>query len=492
MADLTIRNVTVTPLELKLIERFEGHPTHGGHKKVGTIKKFTGFYKASSPEVSQHVQSQGEPTDHGDIALLVRPFETHVTNVRAPDPSREVIRLTFESGGHRYQTDVPSASRRSSVMTKLDEGPNDYTAIYVQAGSCLTIFSSTHLPSWMGDLKDEYPLSALSLPGTHNSPTYRVALPSVRCQAVRIREQLDNGVRFFDVRVSVSSSSHHLPLVHAAFPVALTGTKYFADMLQEMYAFLDAHPSEAVILSVKREGIGKGTDQRLSRVLKEHYYGDGARWYTEPRIPRLGEVRGKIVLLRRHVNDESLDGEWGGRGWGLDGSVWPDNCEDGHAGSGIARIQDFYEVDQSTNIQKKIELARKHLERASEPTFSLAATTETETKTKTTTQDDEGAEARLPHSPPLPPPPPFFINFLTASNFFRANCWPERIAAKANPAIIEYLCMRHGEKGKGPAGLPVGDASTGIVVTDWVGGDGDWDLIRCVVGWNAKLQLKQD
>ncbi len=459
MADLTIRNLTITPLEVKLVERFEGH--HNSKSKL------PGFHKSASAGVSSNVQLQGEPRDHHDVSISIGAFETQVTDIRAADPSREVIRLTFESGGHRYQTDVPSASRRSSVMTKLDEGPNEYTAIYVQAGSCLTIFSSTHLPSWMGELADEHPLSALSLPGTHNSPTYRVALPSVRCQAVRIRDQLDNGVRFFDVRVSVSPNSRHLPLVHAAFPVALSGTKYFADMLKEIYAFLDTNPSETLIMSIKREGIGKGTDQHLSKILKEHYYEDGTRWYTEPRIPRLGEVRGKIILLRRHANDESLNSEWGGRGWGLDGSVWPDNCEDGHVGSGIARIQDFYEVEERTNIQKKIELARKHLERASEHSFATAAPHERET------------------------PRPFFINFLTASNFFRTNCWPERIAAKANPAIIEYLCMRHGEHGKGPSGLPVGDASTGIVVTDWVGGDGDWDLIRCVVGWNAKLQLKQ-
>ncbi|RYO76537.1 hypothetical protein DL766_002590 [Monosporascus sp. MC13-8B] len=465
MADLTIRNLTVTPLELKLVERFEGRPTSGGGRKLGKIKdKLTGSKKP--PGVSHNCQLQGEPRERSDVSFRISPFETHATPIRTADPSGEVIRLTFESAGHRYQIDVPSATRQSSVMTKLDGGPNEYTTIYVEAGNCLTIFSSAHLPSWMGELRDELPLSALSLPGTHNSPTSHVALPSVRCQAVGIRKQLDNGVRFFDVRVGVSSSSTDLPLVHAAFPVSLKGTRYFADMLKKIYAFLDDNPSETLIMSIKREGIGKGTDQDLSRILKGRYY-DGKRWYTEPRIPRLGEVRGKIVLLRRHENHESLNGEFGARGWGLDGSVWPDNCEDGRLGSGIARVQDFYEVDQSTNIQKKIELIHKHLERAGEPVFALSASA-----------NDEA-------------PRPFFINFLSASNFFRANCWPERIAAKANPAVIEYLCLRHGEEGKGPVGLPVGDACTGIVVTDWVGGDGDWDLIRCIVGWNAKLQLKK-
>ncbi|KAI0014288.1 PLC-like phosphodiesterase [Xylariaceae sp. FL0662B] len=469
MADLTIRNLTATPLELKLVERFEGQPVG---KAAGNItRRVTGLFNSTSA-VSLNVKLQGEARDRRDISIPIRPFETRNTDVRAADPGREVIRLTFESDGHRYQVDVPSSSQRSTVMVRLDGAPNEYTTVYVQAGNCLAIFSSSNLSGWMRELRDEYPLSALSIPGTHNSPTCHVALPSVRCQAVGVREQLDNGVRFFDVRVNVNSGSSDMTLVHSAFPISLTGNKYFKDMLHVIYAFLDANPSETLIMSVKREGTGKGTDQQLSRILKERFYEDGRRWYTEPRIPRLGEARGKIVLLRRHVNDPSLDGEWDGRGWGLDGSDWPDNCADGRMASGIARVQDFYEVDQSTNIRKKIGLARCHLERASEPVCPVP-----------------GAEGGAGDG--APPPQPFFINFLSASNFFNANCWPEKIAAKANPAIIEHLCLRHGEDGKGPAGLKVGDASTGLVVTDWVGLDGDWDLIRCIVGWNAKLQLKQ-
>ncbi|KAI1083594.1 PLC-like phosphodiesterase [Whalleya microplaca] len=475
MADLIIRNLTATPLELKLVERFEGQPSE---KATGNItRRVSGFFYSTSSAVSPNVALQGEARDRHNVSIPIGPFETRNTEVRAADPGREVIRLTFESDGYRYQVDVPSSSQRSTVMERLDGAPNEYTTVYVQAGSCLAIFSSANLSGWMRELRDEYPLSALSIPGTHNSPTCHLALPSVRCQAVGIREQLDNGVRFFDIRVNVSSGSSEMTLVHSAFPISLTGNKYFKDMLDVIYAFLDANPSETLIMSVKREGTGKGTDQQLSRILKDRFHGDGSRWYTEPRIPRLGEVRGKIVLLRRHVNDPSLDAEWGGRGWGLDGSDWPDNCADGRVASGIARVQDFYEVDQSTNIQKKIALARSHLERASEPVCELPPAS----------GDEDGDGDGEAPKPPLP----FFINFLSASNFFNANCWPEKIAAKANPAIIEHLCLRHGEDGKGPAGLKVGDASTGLVITDWVGQDGDWDLIRCIVGWNAKLQLKQ-
>ncbi|KXJ86127.1 phosphatidylinositol-specific phospholipase C [Microdochium bolleyi] len=464
MADLTIRNLTITELVLTHVERFDAQP-HDAGGVANITSKLSGLFNATSTPVSQPVIPQGEGRDHRDLSIAIPRFETRSTDVRAPDPGREAVRLTFEHDGQRYRLDIPGPSSRSIEVERLDGAPKEFTAVYVQNGCTLAIFSSANLASWMRELHDEFPLSALSIPGTHNSPTCYTALPSVRCQAASVREQLDNGVRFFDIRVSVSEDHDNLSLVHSAFPISLTGTKYFRELLDEVYAFLEANPSETLIMSVKREGTGKGSDQKLSKILKDSFYNDKQdRWFTRPWMPRLGESRGKIVLLRRHALDESLNGEHDGKGWGLDGSSWPDNCEDGHVGSGIARVQDFYEVGESENIGKKIELVRKHLERAGE---------------KVGFADRERE------------PEPFFINFLSASNFFNASCWPERIAAKANPAVIEYLCVRHGEHGKGPEGLQMGDAATGIVVTDWVGQDGDWDLIRCIVGWNARLQMKE-
>lgn len=485
MASLTIRNVTITPLELKLIERFEagaGSPA-GSRKDLGFLAKLlralSGLFTASHFNHSYApVLNEGEdPYDRRDVSgVLAGPFETKATNVRAADPGREVLRLTFQTPGtaHCYVVDLPGRGPGCSQVMRREppDAPLDLTAVWAASGAQLTVFSSAALASWMRELRDEYPLSMLSIPGTHNSPTYHVALPSVRCQAVSVRAQLAHGVRFLDVRVSCPRAGDHLALVHSAFPVSLTGARWFADLLAECYAFLDANPSEVLLMSVKREGTGRGDDRLLSRHLHGRYCGgdDARRWFTEPRIPTLGEARGRIVLIRRFDIDDSLRGEHGGRGWGVDASVWPDNCADGTVGSGLIRVQDFYEVDQSTNIEKKIEMARSHLERACQQTFAEFA-----------------VSGPAPGAVPLP----FYINFLSASNFFNASCWPEKIAAKVNPSIIEYICMRHAENGRGPAQLDVGDAGTGIVVTDWVGQDDDWDLIKCIVGWNARLQLKK-
>ena len=40
--------------------------------------------------------------------------------------------------------------------------------------------------------------------------------------------------------------------------------------------------------------------------------------------------------------------------------------------------------------------------------------------------------------------------------------------------------------GEGCGGGGGGGCATGIVITDWVGACGDWDLVRCVVGMNAR------
>lgn len=489
MGNLTIRNLAVTPLELREVERLvqppppeDAAPLLSGTGVAKIAARLTGRHTAPAPPAPTQQPHDAVSTKQTVTGVVLAPFSENGTSIVAPDPAQhEQLRLTFAEPGtdRQYVVEIPGASPPQSVVMRPvgspDSDANEFTVIYLPRASYLAIFSSAHLHAWMAQLPSSLPLSALSIPGTHNSPTHYVALPSVRCQAVNMRTQLDNGVRFLDIRVSCMDESlddDDLALVHSAFPISLSGNKWFHDLLASVYDFLDANPSETVIMSVKREGTGRGSDQLLSKYLARRYFaGDFARrWYTEPRVPTLGEARGKVVLVRRFHLDDSLKGEHDGRGLGIDGSVWPDNCADGTCGSGMIRIQDFYEVGQSEDIDKKIDLARAELERAAQQACPSPSSGEVGVTS--------GAL-------------PFFINFLSASSFFNSSCWPDRIAAKINPHIIEYLCTGHGAPGKGPGQLSIGDAGTGIVVMDWVGNNGDWDIVRCVVGWNARLQLKQ-
>ncbi|KAI8684407.1 PLCXc domain-containing protein [Fusarium keratoplasticum] len=470
MANLNIRNLTINPIELIEVERFEGERVSTGNILSNVTSKVTGFINAT--DFSSHqTHAKGDAIHKEKASVKIEPFKTKDTNIRSADKHKEVVRLTFKYEDHKYEVDIPSPSKKSSVMKKLDGGKHDLTVVYTSNGAFLAIFSSARLNSWMKELHDEWPLPLLSIPGTHNSPTCHTALPSVRCQAVGVPEQLRNGVRFLDIRVSANPDNDELALVHSVFPISLTGTKHFKDMLEDIYKFLDENPSETILMSIKREGTGKATDEQLGKYLKASYVDKKRnRWWTEPKLPTLGRARGRIVIVRRfNLDNEMKKSCWDGRGWGIDAAAWPDNCEDGKCGGGFIRVQDFYEITESDNIEKKIDYTRRQLERAAEQNFFISGMT----------GHKEGAAI-----------PPFFVNFLSASNFFNATCWPERIAQKVNPSVIEYLCIRHGEDGMGPKKLKIGSASTGIVVTDWVGANDDWDLIRCIVGMNAKLQVK--
>jgi 1-phosphatidylinositol phosphodiesterase len=477
---LTIRNLTLTTTELKLVERYQPPRSQSNDTFISNIiKTFTAFIIQIIPPSSQQLEINSATFRKQEVSIPIVPCEARKTDIQ-PNPN-EVLRFTFETNGQRYRLDTPTSSHRSIVLTPLSLDPqHEYTAIYLPAFSYLALFSSVSLGSWMSKLKDEYPLSALSIPGTHNSPAHHIALPSVRCQVATIKEQLENGVRFLDIRLQPEnprdSSKDGLILVHSAFPISLTGHKYFRDLVNDVITFLDQNPSETVIMSLKREGVGRATDQQLSRILRDHYANDPNRWFTEPRIPTLGEARNKIVVIRRLRLDESLKSEWNGTGWGIDAESWPDNCPDGMCGSGDIRIQDFYEVEEAVNIEKKIEYSIAQLERAAQRVYTLIS------------DEVKAVEAAMARQP-------LFINFLSASNFFRPGCWPDKVAARVNPSIIDFLCRRHNETesvgvldGKGRE--MIGDGSTGIVVCDWVGYNGDWDLVRCIVGHNARLEAR--
>ncbi|KAG8626628.1 hypothetical protein KVT40_005573 [Elsinoe batatas] len=464
---LKIRNFTNSPLELKLVERYEiANPLAAAPQGLGNFtRNITSFVSnATSGAIpnptKRELAENAESFARQDVNIRVDPFTTAHTDIRpterGPD---EITRLTFENDGQRYRIDAPTPSNSSATFVPLGGAAHkQFTGIYLPSQSFLAVYSSSDLSSWMGHLNDRTPISALSIPGTHNSPTCHKALPSVRCQAVGIRAQLDNGVRFFDIRVQPESPDDPgrdgLILVHGVFPISLTGNKYLRDLVNETRSFLDANPSETVIMSIKREGPGTHNDAQLSMILKDHYARPGDdKWYTEPRLPTLGEVRGKIVVMRRFALDDRLRGEWGGRGIYIDAENWAYNTPNDRHGD--VCVQDFCEVLETENIDQKIRVCCEHLDRSSGEECNM----------------DEARGG------------PLYLNFLSASNFWKVGCWPDRIAAKVNPAVIGHLAMNHDKDNRG-------DGSAGVVVCDWVGDNGDWDLVRCIVGMNARLSSK--
>jgi len=470
---LTIRNLTSTPLELNLIERYQAPATSSN---PGYFNLTSGH---SSVSTAEQIAMHSEHFESEEVSIDIQPFARRNTDVKTSHATPDsALRLTFECDGHKHRLETLALHEESQRLTPLSQNARiELSSHYIHSIGLLAIYPATDLSSWMSRIPNSTPVSALSIPGTHNSPTYHKALPSVRCQSTSIRDQLANGIRFLDIRVQPSSATDStnsgLVLVHGVFPVSLTGPKHFTKSLTEILSFLTTNPTETIILSMKREGAGNATDAHLSKILHDHYTSttESEKWYTEPRIPRLVEVRGKIVLLRRFALHDSLRSLHDGQGWGLNAENWAYNtANDTH---GDVCVQDFCEVLDTTNIEAKIRYCCEHFERAGKVVCPVPGVN----------TDEEN---------PIPVPP-LYLNFLSGSNFWKRGCWPDRIAKVLNPEVVKWILDRH-DLGGGPGERELdgssGDGGVGIVVCDYVGAGDNWDLVKCIVAMNAKLQAK--
>ncbi|XPS74915.1 Phosphatidylinositol diacylglycerol-lyase [Ascochyta lentis] len=503
---LTVRNLTSQPICISRVERFED-PNASQSKAGGYFfgATTTPSVSPSAPQLEEHAQS----FHREDVDVTLNPFESYT--LRAPGDqvnedktarSNSTLRLTMESPGagrHRVDTN-PSHTQKSTLkFTSLSPNPSHrYTALFHPSTPtphlAIRESSAVDYRNWMAALPDTLPLSAISIPGTHNSHTYYKALPSVKCQSVDIKTQLENGIRFLDIRAQPVHASDagkkHMYLVHGAFPISLTGPKYLDPILETCYSFLAAHPSESILVSLKREGVGSSTDEHFARILQDHYIGPNAsRWHTEPTIPYLGRVRAKLVLLRRYSTAPSATSMFSS-GWGLDATAWPYNCRSATFPPAAATfcLQDFCEVLVPAAITQKVEFANLHLVRAAEASHPVPGVTTDATN-------------------PVPPGP-LFLNFLSGSNFWKRACWPESVAKVVNRRMEEWLCAGHHLQepvarpaqpecsgGAGVGGGAVrrvkgGDGGTGVVVMDVVGEGGDWDLVRLIIGMNMGVLMK--
>lgn len=113
----------------------------------------------------------------------------------------------------------------------------------------------------------------------------------------------------------------------------------FTAILSEIYAFLRAHPSESLLITLKEEI--PPNDPNFGRMVWEAIEpGDTAGyWYRQPRVPSLGEVRGKAILMSRFTGGK----EWeAGIGWA---PAWPNDRKESETeltGDGsMFRLQDW-------------------------------------------------------------------------------------------------------------------------------------------------------
>ena len=115
-----------------------------------------------------------------------------------------------------------------------------------------------------------------------------------------------------------------------------------AHLLTTIHAFLSSHPTETLLLCLKEEIPPGTTNPNFSKLVYAHFEPFFEKyWFLENRIPTLGEVRGKGMVLTRF--DSTGDDGWEKVGMGVRGS-WPDSRREGFtwdSGGTEVRIQDW-------------------------------------------------------------------------------------------------------------------------------------------------------
>ena len=166
---------------------------------------------------------------------------------------------------------------------------------------------------WMAKLDDANMIAELSIPGTHDSAArFDLTQGLAKCQNLTIADQLAAGVRYFDLRCR--EVQDQFLMYHGGVDQNQT----FDEVLATMFAFLDAHPHETIIASVKEEATPAQNTRSFEATFEAYVAEAPERWTLAPSPPRLGDVRGTLVLLRRF--DATM------LPLGVDATQWPDNA----------------------------------------------------------------------------------------------------------------------------------------------------------------------
>lgn len=200
--------------------------------------------------------------------------------------------------------------------------------------------------NWMSYIPDEKYINQINIPGTHDSGTFNLGsltnnkitdylLPGgiplgqlseySQTQNLDIREQLDRGIRFFDIRLAlINNESKDLYLCHGSRFLPCIDVKnltvlYFTHLIKECIYFLMAHDQETIIFHIKEDDIpdkynkttGEYEKLDISDLIAKYTilntdivpnteYQYKNFFYTKfEKYPKLGDVRGKIVLSSR-------------------------------------------------------------------------------------------------------------------------------------------------------------------------------------------------
>ncbi|MGI3081161.1 phosphatidylinositol-specific phospholipase C [Vibrio alginolyticus] len=157
--------------------------------------------------------------------------------------------------------------------------------------------------NWMSGLNETLTLDRISIPGTHDSGTAKAPPIGARTQNFGIYTQLNDGIRFLDIRVTDNGTEDDpLNIYHGIISCDIS----LGDVLDDCLLFLKENPSETIIMLMNAATSSvKGVQEKFDYYAEQEKYSD--LFYLDTKVPTLKQSRSKIVLLRRFSGSSGID-----------------------------------------------------------------------------------------------------------------------------------------------------------------------------------------
>ncbi len=156
------------------------------------------------------------------------------------------------------------------------------------------------LSSWMNMIDDNAKITEIAIPGSHDSGTYGMTYLT-ETQDCSLAEQLDRGIRYFDVRVNFVDGEYRI------FHGPINGAEY-TEVLNDIKNFLEKNPTEFIILDYQHF---KNNSEQVTFEMLEKTVGKDRlvtknsdvsdKEYVENLT--LGEIRGKCLVISGYEGD---------------------------------------------------------------------------------------------------------------------------------------------------------------------------------------------
>lgn len=225
---------------------------------------------------------------------------------------------SYDDGTRIVQQPLDKATRweieiSHDSVSRITSNQEKYDTYSYYLNSGLSSGRRVTSSNWMTALPDNTLLTDLSIPGAHDAVACNMNWSNGKAQTQQLvlEDLLYSGVRYIDLRIGMDMYGNLIGCHNDTQPKYNGQLMYIETIKSMIYNFLNKHPGETVILQVgPHTTFNTGLETHERKVLAELKTWDKIyKWESaDPKMPTLGDVRGKIVILDRFkwIHDANL------------------------------------------------------------------------------------------------------------------------------------------------------------------------------------------